>query len=251
MSQGIQDWFNSLPPVSRFLITGFGSATLLTHFGAIPESKLAFVFSDVFKKFEVWRLVTPFFYTGPLNFNFLIYMSYVVKYLPILETESFLGDRAKFVFALVLINAFNMIVGQYLGVGDFGHSFVYSIIYLWSRHTPNIQMSFMFGFQFLSGYLPWVLIGFSYLMGGNPMFPIVGVVAAHIYHYFDKELPAATGKTYIRTPQFMYSLFPRSVNPIHGVQGGFNRQNTNQAANPGNGPLPWGARGRGQALGTQ
>jgi hypothetical protein len=41
-----------------------------------------------------------------------------------------------------------------------------------------MTMTFMFGFQFKSVYLPWVLIGFNFLVGGFPLLDILGAVGS-------------------------------------------------------------------------
>eukprot|EP00002_Diphylleia_rotans_P007002 TRINITY_DN1647_c0_g1_i1.p1 TRINITY_DN1647_c0_g1~~TRINITY_DN1647_c0_g1_i1.p1 ORF type:complete len:181 (-),score=24.60 TRINITY_DN1647_c0_g1_i1:770-1312(-) len=155
MSQQIQDWFNGLPPVSRFVVTAFGATAFLAHFNIVPFGKIVFDWVDITSRFEIWRLITPFFVIGKLDLNFLIYFMYIVRYLPTLETESYNGDTAKFVFALGCISSVIMVAVVYLGGAFFGHSLVFAIIYLWSRYYPNINMTFMFGFQFISAYFPW------------------------------------------------------------------------------------------------
>eukprot|EP00002_Diphylleia_rotans_P007003 TRINITY_DN1647_c0_g1_i2.p1 TRINITY_DN1647_c0_g1~~TRINITY_DN1647_c0_g1_i2.p1 ORF type:complete len:252 (-),score=45.92 TRINITY_DN1647_c0_g1_i2:141-896(-) len=251
MSQQIQDWFNGLPPVSRFVVTAFGATAFLAHFNIVPFGKIVFDWVDITSRFEIWRLITPFFVIGKLDLNFLIYFMYIVRYLPTLETESYNGDTAKFVFALGCISSVIMVAVVYLGGAFFGHSLVFAIIYLWSRYYPNINMTFMFGFQFISAYFPWVLIGFTYLMGANPVLPIVGVVSAHLFYYLDRELPTKTGRTYINVPGFLYNYFPRQRGAVHGVYGTVPPRQTAQATTANTGPLPWGSRGQGRVLGSE
>lgn len=65
---------------------------------------------------------------------------------------------------------------------------------------------FSIGFQFQGLYLPWALIAFTVLVGGNPMMDIFGVVAGHLYYFLLEVLPTTKGWHLIQTPSFLYVL---------------------------------------------
>lgn len=62
------------------------------------------------------------------------------------------------------------------------------------------------GFQFEGLYLPWALIAFTVLVGGNPMMDIFGVIAGHLYYFLLEVLPTTKGWTLLQTPSFLYVL---------------------------------------------
>lgn len=47
----------------------------------------------------------------------------------------------------------------------------------------------MVGFRFEGLYLPWALIAFTVLVGGNPIMDIFGVIAGHLYYFLLEVLP--------------------------------------------------------------
>ena len=55
-------------------------------------------------------------------------------------------------------------------------------------------------FRFEGLYLPWALIAFTVLVGGNPMTDILGVVAGHLYYFLLEVLPATKGWNLLQTP---------------------------------------------------
>ena len=56
------------------------------------------------------------------------------------------------------------------------------------------------GFRFEGLYLPWALIAFTVLVGGNPMTDILGVVAGHLYYFLLEVLLATKGWNLLQTP---------------------------------------------------
>lgn len=67
------------------------------------------------------------------------------------------------------------------------------------------------GFQFQGLYLPWALIAFTVLVGGNPMMDIFGVIAGHLYYFLLEVLPETKGWNLIQTPSLLYVLATLSM----------------------------------------
>jgi hypothetical protein len=63
-----------VPIVTKWLFAGSFGLTVAANFGLVPWSLLILSFDKVFKDFEVWRLVTCFFFHGKLGFPFLMHM---------------------------------------------------------------------------------------------------------------------------------------------------------------------------------
>ena len=49
-------------------------------------------------------------------------------------------------------------------------------VYVWGRRNPFIRMNFFGLMNFQAPYLPWVLCGFSVLLGGSPTVDIMGII---------------------------------------------------------------------------
>lgn len=48
------------------------------------------------------------------------------------------------------------------------------IVYVWSRRNPYIRMNFFGILNFQAPYLPWVLVGFSLLLGNSLVIDLMG-----------------------------------------------------------------------------
>lgn len=72
--------------------------------------------------------------------------------------------------------------------------------------------------------LPWVLLGFHLILGGNVLFDVVGILVGHLYYFLTIKYPETTGtnQPLITTPAFLYNYFPSQ--PGRGGFTGF--QNT-------------------------
>lgn len=47
------------------------------------------------------------------------------------------------------------------------------LVYVWSRRNPYVRMNF-FGLIFQAPFLPWVLMGFSLLLGNSIIVDLLG-----------------------------------------------------------------------------
>ena len=75
-----------------------------------------------------------------------------------------------------------------------------------------MRMNFLGLFPFTAPYLPWVLFGFSFLLGNSPVVDMMGIAAGHIYFYFDDVYPEVARirgwpvRYYLRAPEFLSSV---------------------------------------------
>lgn len=61
----LQRAFLSLPPVTRTILAGTTAVTLPCLLALVSPYRIVFIWSAIRHRFELWRLVTPFFYAGP------------------------------------------------------------------------------------------------------------------------------------------------------------------------------------------
>ena len=136
-----------------------------------------------------------------------------------LESTEFEGRTSDYIFFL-LFNAILLLpISYFFNFIVLGRSLIMSIIYLWSRKFPNVQMSFYFGIKFMGMYLPWVLCGFELLLGGVPMQYFAGIFTAHVFYYLTEVMPRVSGKpSFLKTPGFLYRIVPAEYNTRIGVQ---------------------------------
>ncbi|KAH7957813.1 hypothetical protein HPB52_023149 [Rhipicephalus sanguineus] len=54
-----------------------------------------------------------------------------------------------------------------------GHAFTTMLVYIWSRRNPYFRLNFFGLINFQAPYLPWVLLGFSLILGNSVIVDIV------------------------------------------------------------------------------
>ncbi|EEF27712.1 derlin-1 [Ricinus communis] len=202
------EYYNSLPPVSKT----YGVACLMTtaayYLGLYDVWNIALFYEDVIKRFQIWRLISNFFFLGPFSFPFAFRLIIIARYGVSLERGTFDKRTADFVWmfffgalSLLAMAAIPMLWSPFMGV-----SLVFMIVYIWSREFPNARIN-IYGLVSLKGfYLPWAMLALD-LIFGNPLKPdILGMVAGHIYYFLTVLHPLSGGKFVLKTPFWVHKL---------------------------------------------
>ncbi|CAM9897029.1 unnamed protein product [Heterosigma akashiwo] len=205
-----QDWYNSLPIITRYWFTGTICTTVLVNFGALSPAYIVLNFPLIWKKFQFWRLASHFFFAGKFSFPTLISMFMLVQYSQRYEAGPFntgggggTSDYAvMMVFGMAVLNA----VGYFLQMPFMAQPLVYFVMYAWSRRFPEQSVSF-FGFQVQALYAPWALLAFQVLVGASPMAPLMGIVAGHLYYFLVEVIPDQYDRELLKTPLFVINYF--------------------------------------------
>ncbi|KDP22457.1 hypothetical protein JCGZ_26288 [Jatropha curcas] len=202
------EYYHSLPPVSK----AYGVACLMTtsayYLGLYNLGNIALFYEDVIKRFQVWRLITNFFFLGPFSFPFAFRLIIIAKYGVSLERGPFDKRSADFVWmflfgalSLLVMAAIPLLWSPFMGV-----SLVFMIIYIWGREFPNARIN-LYGVVSLKGfYLPWAMLALD-LIFGNPLKPdILGMIAGHLYYFLTVLHPLSGGKYILKTPFWVHKL---------------------------------------------
>mmetsp|Transcript_16889 Transcript_16889/g.23627 ORF Transcript_16889/g.23627 Transcript_16889/m.23627 type:complete len:229 (+) Transcript_16889:56-742(+) len=210
MSVSPEDWFHSLPPVTKVYLVGAVLTTACTTFGIIGVESLYLDFGLVYKNFQIWRLVTCFFFFGKFSYPFIFQMYILGRYFNLVESEQFKASEGKtgdMVF-LVLFGASIMLIIAFLMGNLFflGPALSFMILYVWSRSDPMRQLSF-WGFAIEQWKLPFVMLLMALLMQSSPVLDIVGIIVGHLWHFLTQVFPEYYGYEVIRTPQFISQWF--------------------------------------------
>ena len=81
------------------------------------------------------------------------------------------------------------------------------LVYVWARRNPYIRMNFFGLLTFNAPYLPWVLLGFSLLLGNSVSVDLLGMAVGHCYYFIEDIFPNQPGGWKIlRTPQLLKTL---------------------------------------------
>lgn len=125
-----------------------------------------------------------------------------------LEEEFFRNRTADF-FYMFLIGGFLMsMLAYFVNLLFLGHAFTIMLVYIWSRRNPAVRMNFFGLITFQAPYLPWVLLGFSILLGSSTVVDIIGIIVGHFYYFFEDVFPLEPhGFRVLNTPRFIKSFF--------------------------------------------
>lgn len=98
-------------------------------------------------------------------------------------------------------------MGFFVNLLFLGHAFTIMLVYVWSRHNEHVLMSFFGLFPFHAPYLPWVLFGFSFILGNSILVDLLGIAVGHIYYYLETVCPRRFGFRLLKTPHFLYVIW--------------------------------------------
>ncbi|XP_020833320.1 derlin-3 isoform X5 [Phascolarctos cinereus] len=177
--RGLAAEFWQVPAVTRAYTAACVLTTAAVQLELITPFQLYFNPDLIFRKFQVWRLVTNFLFFGPLGFSFFFNMLFLFQLFGLLASLFFLGQ-----------------------------AFTIMLVYVWSRRNPDLRMNFFGLLNFQAPFLPWVLMGFSLLLGNSVLVDLLGIAVGHIYYFLEDVFPNQPGgKKLLLTPSFLKLIF--------------------------------------------
>ncbi|GJX24532.1 derlin-2.2 [Tanacetum coccineum] len=202
MAQAVEEWYKQMPVITRSYLT----AAVLTTVGCSLEVFYCLSFIEAGKGIS------------QLDLDFLFHMFFLARYCKLLEENSFRGRTADFFYMLLfggtVLTSIVLVGGMIPYVSEtfaniifLSNSLTFMMVYVWSKRNPFIHMSFLGLFTFTAAYLPWVLLGFSVLVGASAWADLLGMVAGHAYYFLEDVYPRLSGRRPLKTPSFIKSLF--------------------------------------------
>ncbi|XP_006879377.1 PREDICTED: derlin-1 isoform X2 [Elephantulus edwardii] len=228
----IGDWFRSIPAITRYWFAASVAVPLIGKLGLISPAYL-FLWPEAFLyRFQIWRPITATFYfpVGPgTGFLYLVNLYFLYQYSTRLETGAFDGRPADYLFMLLFNWICIVITGLAMDMQLLMIPLIMSVLYVWAQLNRDMIVSFWFGTRFKACYLPWVILGFNYIIGGS----------------YPMDLG---GRNFLSTPQFLYRWLPSRRGGVSGF--GVPPASMRRAAdqNGGGGRHNW---GQGFRLGDQ
>ncbi|XP_028396616.1 derlin-2-like [Dendronephthya gigantea] len=206
--QSFQAEYMQMPTVTRAYTTACVFTTLAVQLDIITPFQLYFNPELIFKQYQLWRLFTNFLFFGTIGFNFLFNMIFTYRYCRMLEEGSFRGRTADFVF-MFLFGAFVMtLISLGINIVFLGQAFTIMLVYVWSRRNPYIRMNFFGLLNFQAPYLPWVLLGFSLMLGNAVIVDLMGIAVGHVYYFLEDVFPEQPGGfKMLKTPSILKTIF--------------------------------------------
>ncbi|XP_043924619.1 derlin-3 isoform X2 [Protopterus annectens] len=162
----------------------------------------------IFRKYQFWRLITNFLFFGPLGFSFFFNMIFLYRYCRMLEEGSFRGRTADFIFMFLFGGVLMTLFGFFGSLFFLGQAFTIMLVYVWSRRNPFVRMNFFGLLNFQAPFLPWVLMGFSLLLGNSIIIDLLGIAVGHTYYFLEDVFPNQPGgRKLLSTPAFLKAIF--------------------------------------------
>ncbi|XP_040856805.1 derlin-2 isoform X6 [Ochotona curzoniae] len=112
------------------------------------------------------------------------------------------------------------LITNFLFFGPVGFNFLFNMIFLYRYcrmleegsfrgRTADFVFMFLFGgFLMTAPFLPWVLMGFSLLLGNSIIVDLLGIAVGHIYFFLEDVFPNQPGGIRIlKTPSILKAIF--------------------------------------------
>jgi len=139
-------------------------------------------------------------------------MYFLIRYCRLLEDNSFRGRTADFVCLILYGGIAITLIAPFVNVPFMGSALTFMMVYIWGRRNEFIRMNLFGLFPFTAPYLPWVLLTFSFLLGGSTTVDLIGIAVGHIYYFLDDVYPEVarlrgwTVKYYLRAPRLLSDI---------------------------------------------
>ncbi|KAM3175329.1 hypothetical protein ACTXT7_008757 [Hymenolepis weldensis] len=212
----LADAYYSIPRLTRYWFTATVVLSVIGRFGLIDSFNLILSWDKFFYNFELWRPITALFFypiTPYTGFHFLINLYFLYSYSTRLETSTFSGRPADYVY-MFLVNWIVLTISAFLlNIYLLFEPMVLSVVYVWCQLNKDVYVTFWFGTRFRAVYFPWVLVVFNLIIRGGATMELMGIFVGHVYYFFAHQYPLEYGGAqFLKTPDFLYRMFPPERN---------------------------------------
>ena len=206
--------FKDIPPVTLIYMAVLGIMSLLSYTYENTDflKLIKLDYKKVENKYEVWRLITTFFYIGKITpnlvFKFLLYYrrmkSNEKKFIKKKKLAEFI---MMLIYLMIIIHICNYIGYYYfkIKINSFlSHQLMFSIILINSKREPNKLFRFYF-VKIENRYVPIFLYIFRSLRNKNKMISHTISFIPGIAYYWLKDIAPAQGilQDILVTPKFL------------------------------------------------
>ncbi|WBW73987.1 Hrd1 ubiquitin ligase complex (derlin) Der1/Dfm1 [Schizosaccharomyces osmophilus] len=162
----VQQLLERIPPVTRYGMYTMSTITVLYLCQLLSPHTYVLDFDSVFKKREVYRLISNFFFIGSgLSFIFNLFFFY--QHGSFLESHVHQRNTKSYLYYLLKIVLVIDVFSLFSGIGSaLFSSLSCAMAYTWSLYNAHQKVQVFFLFQLPGKYLPYSLLGMSFLMGG-------------------------------------------------------------------------------------
>ncbi|KAI3372931.1 hypothetical protein L3Q82_023376 [Scortum barcoo] len=216
-----QEYFQ-IPVVTRAYTTACVLTTAAVQLEVITPFQLYFNPDLIIRRYQIWRLITSFLFFGSLGFSFVFNIIFLylssqpdlnrlkVSVLSDVGGRMFPREDGRFCFYVPVWRSrddrqkIKKLFGLFANVFFLGQAFIIMLVYVWSRRHPLIRMNFFGLLNFQAPFLPWVLMGFSLLLGNSIVVDLLGISVGHMYYFLEDVFPNQPGgRKLLMTPELL------------------------------------------------
>ncbi|CAE6507663.1 unnamed protein product [Rhizoctonia solani] len=173
-----------IPPVTKFVLAATMVVSVPTMLGILPISSVVFDPHYAFRRKEIWRLWTTWFYS-PSSEVFLFVAGLFLLYHSALnlETNLFDGRSADYAWQVFISAILLMGLNVPLKTGVLSRPLLHLLIYRDSCGVKNPYISVLDLVYIPRRFLPWAMLALDVIMDGPLAFcrSLTGVLVAHIW----------------------------------------------------------------------
>jgi len=202
-------FFQQSPKITKILTLSSIFISLLTWFEIISPYSLYINYQLIFKKFQIWRILTNFFYFGKFNLSLILHMLMFFRNSKLLEKKIFKGIAPDYLFFIFFNMICLMVLNIFANEIFLSESLNFSMTYYWGRKSKNTNVEFMGLFTFRAPYVPWIYLIFSFFINSGIKDELIGLIVGHFYFFLKEIIPRLKiikNPRLLETPKFFYNL---------------------------------------------
>jgi hypothetical protein len=195
------------PPITLGYLFTSVTVTVLAFFFNSNQwpSFLSFSWKSILKG-QLWRLISGFFFLGPLDIFYPLTLQFIWQNMSQLEKLSY-KEPEEFV-TLLLFGCFSLVlVYSLIGLPMtfLGHNLGAYLLYIWSKLFEGMDVNFMDLFVLKSELLPYFFCLQSLLLEQQiPYGDIIGIIIGYLYSMFRQ-------RNLLNAPSFFNSFFRQNL----------------------------------------
>ena len=202
-------FFQQSPIITKIITLSSIGISLLTWSEIVSPYSLYLNYNLIFKKFQIWRIFTNFFYFGNFSLSLVLHMLIYFRNSKLLEKKIFKGSAPDYLFFILFCMIFLLIFNIFAKILFLSQSLGFAMTYYWGRKSKTTVVEFMGVFSFRAPYLPFFYLIISFLLQSDFKNDLYGLFIGHIYFFLKEILPRIKSVKNIKileTPKFFVRL---------------------------------------------
>jgi len=198
--------FDSSPKITKSITLISGTISILCWLNIISPLYLYLNHELIFKRCQIWRIFTNFFFFGSLSANCVFHLILFFRNSKLLEKNVFKGNAADYLFFLLFFTINIFIISPLFNIVFLSHSLSFAMTYYWGRKSKNGIVLIMGILTLRAQYLPIFYLIFSIILNSDFREDLIGFLIGHLFYFIKDILPRikrVKKKQFLKTPNFI------------------------------------------------